>query len=704
MEPSEGHLDTDERSSADDDRSGDARSTANPRPALTPDLELREIRKGTKPGSRYVRLTPRRERPFEAIEPGELRATEVALRPRTTLEGLWRGFKRIVVGAPLSTSQLIEERLSKLKALAVFASDNLSSSAYATEEILLILILAGTVHFDLSIPIAVAIAALVVVVSLSYSQVIRGYPTGGGSYAVAKANLGTAPALVAGASLVVDYSLTVAVSTAAGVAAIISAVPELHDVRIELAVGSVAILTLANLRGIRESGTFFAVPAYFFVISLTAMIITGGVRLALGHDLSAGVPSDTIEPGTQALGLFLILRAFSSGSAALTGIEAISNGVPSFKPPEARNANITLAWMAAILTFFFLGLTVLAHQLDAVPSETKTIVAQVADGVFGHNVLFYAVQVGTTMILLLAANTSFAGLPALGSVMARDRFLPRQFAFRGDRLAFSNGIIALGVASAALLIVFGAETHRLIPLYAVGVFIGFTLSQVGMVVHWRHDPSPAARASSLVNAVGAVATGFVTVIIASTKFIDGAWITIGAIALLSLVFSRIYLHYRRVAEQLEVTAPPPRPAPAPSPPQERDRSRAVIVPVDELNQAVLHTLEFARSLSDNVTAVHVTDELEEGETLRKRWDDAVPDTPIVIIESPYRSFLAPMLTYIDAIDRLDPGAYITVVLPEFVPAHFWEGLLHNQSAIPLKRALLHRPNTVLINVPYHLRP
>ncbi len=682
------------------ERRSEAASSAHP--PLTPDLELREIRKGAKPGSRYVRLTPKRERAFEAIEPGELRATEVALRPRTQAEAVWLGFKRVVVGAPLSSARLIEQRLGKLKALAVFSSDMLSSSAYATEEILLILLLAGTVVFNWSIPIAVAIGALVVVVAISYSQVIRGYPQGGGSYAVAKANLGTVPGLVAGSSLVVDYILTVAVSTAAGVAAITSAVPELHDIRVELAVASVAVITLANLRGIRESGTFFAIPAYFFILSMMALIITGFVRLALGNDLHAGVPSHTLEEGTQGVGLFLILRAFASGSAALTGIEAVSNGVPSFKPPEARNANITLAWMAAILSFFFIGLTVLAHQLDAVPTESKTIVAQVADGVFGHNALFYMVQIGTTMILLLAANTSFAGLPALGSVMARDRFLPRQFAFRGDRLAFSNGIMFLGVASAALLVIFGAETHRLIPLYAVGVFTGFTLSQFGMVLHWRRDPSPSARISMAVNMFGGIATGVVTVIIASTKFIDGAWLTIGAIAVLSVVFFQIHRHYQHVRKQLEVEGPISE-LPSIVTPADQNRERAVIMPVDELNQAVLHTLEFARTISDNVTAVHITDDVEDGEALRRQWDDQVPDTPIVIIESPFRSFLAPMLTYIDAIDRVDPGAYITVVLPEFVPAHFWEGLLHNQSAGRLKRALIHRPNTVLINVPYHLR-
>ena len=674
-------------------------------PPLTPDLEVREIRRGTKPGSRYVRMTPRSRQPFRRTE-GGYRATEEALRPRSAIERVWRGFKRVVVGAPLATSQLLEERLSKVKALAVFASDMLSSSAYATEEILLILLLAAatsTNAFDLSIPIAIAISALVIIVALSYSQVIRGYPNGGGSYAVAKANLGTAASLVAGASLVVDYTLTVAVSTAAGVAAIISAAPDLENLRIELAVGAVVLLTLANLRGLRESGTIFAIPAYFFILSLTALIITGFVRLALGQDLEAGRPSEVIEPGTQALGLFLLLRAFSSGAAALTGIEAISNGVPAFKRPETRNANITLAWMAGILTFFFLGLTFLAHQLDATPAETKTIVAQIAEGVFGQNVLFYGVQGATVLILLLAANTSFAGLPSLASVMARDRFLPRQFAFRGDRLGFSYGIVALGLASSALLVVFGAETHRLIPLYAVGVFTGFTLSQVGMVLHWRGEHTTSARLSMLVNGIGAAATAVVTVIIAGTKFVDGAWLTIAGIAAFAFFFGRIHHHYRRVQEQLEVTEAPPRAQPAPeAAPVEGARSRAVLLPVDEVNKAVLQTLDFARTVSGNITAVHITDNVEAADEVRTQWEELVPDIPIVIIESPYRSFLEPMLAYVDAMDRIDPAAYITVIIPEFVPAHFWEGLLHNQSAVQLKKALMRRPNTVLIDVPYHL--
>ena len=672
------------------------------RPLLAPDLEIGETLHGTKPGSLRVRRKPSKERLFRQLGEAEYRAEAAAIRPRTASERVWRGIKRVVVGAPLATGQLVEERLSKLKALAIFSSDMLSSSAYATEEILLVLLLAATTYFRYATPIALAITILVVIVAASYRQVIRGYPGGGGSYAVAKENLGMWPGLVAGGSLIADYVLTVAVSTAAGVAAITSAIPELHDFRIELAVGFVAVLTLGNLRGIRESGTLFAIPAYVFIVSITALIVTGAVRMALGHDLDAGTPPDAIEAGGQSLTIFLLLRAFSSGSAALTGIEAVSNGVPSFKPPESRNAATVLVWMAAILAFFFLGITILAHEVGVAPSETKTVVAQVADAVFAGTPLFYVVQVSTMLILVLAANTSFAGLPSLGSVMARDGFLPRQFAFRGDRLAFSNGIIVLGLASMGLLAVFRAETHALIPLYAVGVFTGFTLSQLGMVVHWHRDGSAGARQRQAINAVGAAATGLVTGIIAATKFIDGAWITLGAIALLVFFFTRIAHHYRRVHEQLEVAegAPPPPVEPA----VDGHRRHAVLVPIDDLNRAVLRTLDYARNLSENVTALHVTDDPKEADELRERWEQVVPDVPLVTIESPYRSLIAPVFAYIDALDRATPGVGVTVVLPEFVPAHFWEGLLHNQSAIRLKRALLHRPNTVVIDVPYHLRP
>ena len=693
----------DERSAATSDdleRYGRYRVPRRREP-LIPGLELHEVRKGVKPGSRYVRVVPRSEQPFRRLgRPDLLQATEAAIRPRTALEAVWRQFKRLLVGVPLATAQLAHERLSKVKALAVFSSDLLSSSAYATEEILLILILAGTGAFNLSIPIALAIAALAAMVSTSYRQTIRAYPSGGGAYLVAKDNLGTLPGLAAGASLLVDYTLTVAVSVAAGVAAITSAAPALHDERVLLGVLFIGLVTVGNLRGIRESGTIFAVPAYIFIASFGSMLVVGLVRALLDADLRATAPPNAVAVGTQGVGLFLILRAFSSGSAALTGIEAVSNGVPNFKPPESKNAATVLVWMAVILTTFFVGLTVLAHQFDVAPSETKTVVAQVAQTVFGETPLFYIVQAATAMILVLAANTSFNGLPVLASVMARDRFLPRQFTFRGDRLALSYGIVGLGAASAGLLIIFTGDVHRLIPLYAVGVFTGFTLSQSGMVLHWRRTREKGWTRALAINGVGAAATGVVAVIIAFTKFTHGAWISILSIGLLIYLFTAIRRHYRRVDKQLEVTPP----VEAPTGPQEAlQHAQVVLVPVDDVNEAVRRTVEYARTVSENVTALHVSDDATEAEEMRQRWEEVIPDVPLVIIESPYRSFIAPILTYIDAIDRSYPGETITVVLPELVPNHFWQGFLHNQSSIPLKRILLSRPNTVVVGIPYRLR-
>lgn len=657
-----------------------------------------EIHTGSKPGTRYARMTRSRERRFERTNVGGvLRATAAADQPRTPAGRLLRGFKRLVVGAPLASSRLAEERLSKTKALAIFASDALSSTAYATEEILLVLILAGTGALTYSIPISIAIAALLVVVATSYRQTIRAYPNGGGAYKVAMDNLSESAGLVAGASLVVDYTLTVAVSTAAGVAAVTSAVPELHDERVILAVIFVTLLTVGNLRGLRESGTMFAIPTYFFLATFAIMIITGLVRLAFGG-IDSVPHEDSLPAGTQAVGLFLILRAFSSGATALTGIEAISNGVPAFKEPAPKNAATTLSWMAAILTTIFVSITVLAHQIDVQPSATKTVVAQIADAVFNGGPMFYIVQVATALILVLAANTSFAGLPALASVMARDRYLPRMFAFRGDRLGYSNGIMVLAAASAFLLVVYGAETHKLIPLYAVGVFVGFTLSQAGMVVHWRHDREPGWRRAMAINAIGATATAVVAIIIAATKFTHGAWLTILAIAALALLFRAMGAHYRRVQRELALDDNAPLLDVASG-----RFNQPVILAVDELNRATARAVAYARSISRNVTALHVTDDVSDSGALRKEWERRVLDVPLVIVESEYRSLVGPVVSYVDALDRADPQETVTVVLPEYRARWPWQRILHNQSSQRLKTALLERRNTVVVDVPYHLK-
>jgi amino acid transporter len=452
--------------------------------------------------------------------------TKAVLVPDAGLARLVAKVRQILIGEPLPSSELSHERLSKLKALAVFSSDNLSSSAYATEEILLVLVFAGTGALGLSLPIALSIAMLAAIVAYSYRQLIRAYPGGGGAYVVTKENLGVGASLLTGSTLFVDYILTVAVSTAAGVAAITSAIPDLHSLRVELAIAFVGLLTLANLRGIREAGTFFAIPSYLFILSFGGMLVVGLLRVALGHDLSGTETHETVEVGAEGVTAFLLLRAFASGAAALTGIEAIADGVPSFKAPEAKNAATTLTWMAAILGAFFLGTTILAIHLEIVPSESKTVVAQIGETVFGGGFFFYFVQVSTAMILVLAANTAFAGLPTLASVMAKDEVMPKQFAFRGDRLAFSNGIIVLGVASALVLIVFEAKTHHIIPLYALGVFLAFTLSQGGMVVHWLRTREPRWRLSLGVNAVGALVTGIVALIVINTKFLSGAWLSV----------------------------------------------------------------------------------------------------------------------------------------------------------------------------------
>ena len=701
-------------SGRDGDSDGAATDASSPEPPAPPSflvprtrraaprVEASEIVHGHKPGDRFARLTRQRELRFErGAGEGTLRATRIAEAPRTFSGHVWRGIKRVVIGAPLASSRLAEEKLSKVKALPIFASDALSSTAYATEEILIVLVLAGSGALGYSIPISIAIAALLIIVATSYRQTIRAYPQGCGAYKVALDNLGVAPGLVAGASLVVDYTLTVAVSTAAGVAAITSAVPELHDERVILAVVFVALLTVGNLRGVRESGTMFAIPTYFFLVTFGIMIVTGLVRLAIG-DIDHVPHEESLPFGNESLagaaGLFLLFRAFSSGATALTGIEAISNGVPAFKEPSPRNAATTLTWMAVILTALFVSLTVLAHQIEVYPSETKTVVAQIGDAVFGGGPLFYTVQVATALILVLAANTSFAGLPALGSVMAKDAYIPKLFADRGDRLGYSNGILLLAVASAGLLVLFGADTHRLIPLYALGVFVGFTLSQAGMVMYWRKHPDRGAQRATAINAVGAVATGIVSVIIAATKFSHGAWITIAAIIVLALLFSRIGQHYRTVKAQLDI----------------RDdelfgvlgagrRGQAVLLPIDDVNRATMRAVAYARSISNNVTAVHVTDDAEEGEAVRQHWERLVLDVPIVILESEYRSLSGPVLAYVDALDRRDEGQVVTVVLPEYVARWPWQRILHNQSAVRLKKALLDRPNTVVIDVPYHLR-
>ena len=667
-----------------------------PRGGHLPGVEQTEIVRGTKPGSRFARRVRTADRRFERGEDeGTFRATARATAPRSGAEAFWRRIRKVAVGSPISSEEAGEQRLSKIKALAVFSSDALSSSAYATDEILLVLVAAGTGALTHSLEIALAIGVLLAIVTFSYRQTIKAYPSGGGAYIVARENLGDTAGLTAAAALSVDYILTVSVSIAAGVFAITSAVPELRHLGVELAVGMVAIITLLNLRGIRESGTIFAIPTYMFIIAFAVLLVAGFARLAIDPNLRAQAPEALHPAGSSALTWFIVLRAFASGCAALTGVEAISNGIPAFQKPESRNASATLMWMAVILGVFFIGLTILAHELGVQHSDEVSAPAQIAQTVFGHSPLFYGVQVTTALILILAANTSYADFPRLGSILAKDRFLPHQVTFRGDRLAFSTGIWVLGGAAAALLIIFDADVDELIPLYAFGVFVSFTLSQSGMVVHWLRLKEPGWLRSMIVNAIGAAATAVVAAIVGGTKFNEGAWLSMLAMLVLALTFHAIHQHYGGVERKLAV----PRGQIVETGPR---RKQVVLVPVDELNRATLRTVDYARAMSPNVTALHITDDLEEGHRLREAWEAAVLDVPMMIIDSPYRSFVLPVLSYIDALERVDPGQYVTVVLPEMRTAWPWQRWLHNQSARRLKNALLDRPNAVITEVPYQL--
>ncbi len=611
-----------------------------------------------------------------------------------------RSIKRRLLGRPIPTALEKHERLGRATGLAVFASDALSSSAYATEEILFILVLAGAPALHVAVPISLGIGLLLVVVVASYRQTILAYPSAGGAYIVSRENLGTYPSLVAGAALLTDYVLTVSVSVAAGIAAMTSALPALYPYRVELCVLGVVGITLANLRGVRESGRVFAVPTYAFIASYVLMIGWGAVVwLRGGAAATPGVIPAAVPPATEPLTLFLILRAFASGCVALTGIEAVSNGVPAFRPPEARHARQVLVMLGAILVSFFIGITILAHVFGLVPAEQETINSQLARRVFGdRSLLYYLVQAMTMLILVLAANTSFADFPRLSSFMARDRFMPRQFASRGDRLAFSNGIVILAVLSATLLVVFRADTHALIPLYAVGVFVSFTLSQTGMVRHWFQEGGPRWRVRAALNGAGAAVTGVVTAIIGITKFTHGAWIVVLLIPALVLVLRGIRRHYDDVARQLSLSLDEASPDALPPPEHE------VLVLVGDVHRGVLAALRYARAISPSVRGIYVDSHPEARKRLEERWARWAVGYPLVVLPSPYRSVVGPLLTYLDRLQREAPEKLITIVVPEFVPARWWQQLLHNQTALLIKGALLFRRGVIIVNVPYHLGP
>ena len=598
--------------------------------------------------------------------------------------------KRILLGTPIATAHAAHERLGPLTGLAIFASDALSSVAYATEEVLLILMLAGATALGLAFSIAVAIGVLIAIVVSSYRQTILAYPQGGGSYVVTRENLGRYPSLVAGAALQVDYILTVAVSVAAGIAALTSAIPTLYPYRVTLCIVGVAVIAVGNLRGVRESGRFFALPTYLFLGAYVLLIGWGGFQWLRG---AAGAAPAPPSGGGEALTAFLVLRAFSSGCAALTGIEAVSDGVPAFRPPEARTARRVLLALGIILIALFLGISALAHAFGVVPVEGETVNSQLARRVFGESPLYYFIQGVTMLILVLAANTSFADFPRLASFLARDRFIPRQFANRGDRLAFSNGIIILALLSVGLLVLFRGDTHALIPLYALGVFVSFTLSQASMVRYWFRHRVPGWPFRAMLNGAGALATGVVAVIIGLTKFTHGAWIVVVLLPCMIALFVTIRRHYDDVAVQLSVEG-----VARSSPPA----GHSVLVLVGDVHRGMLPAIEYAQALSPTARGVYVEVDPEQTRRFEERWTKFAEGMPLVVLRSPYRSVTGPLQDYLDLVQRQTPNQVVTIVLPEFVPARWWQHLLHNQTALLIKGALLFRKGVVVTNVPYHL--
>jgi amino acid transporter len=607
-------------------------------------------------------------------------------------EGLFGQFKRFVVGEPIPSHLAHHERLSRVTGLAVLSSDPLSSVAYATEEILRVLILVDVAALTFASPIAVTIASILAIVVFSYRQTLHAYPNGGGAYIVARENLGELPSLVAASALLIDYILTVAVSIAAGVAALTSAFPHWVHLRVELALGFLTILMLGNLRGIRESGNIFAAPTYFFIFSVLALITVGTWRAMTGT-VQAVDPVQPMQSLGQPLSLLLLLRAFSNGCTAMTGVEAVSNGVPAFRPPEARNAAATMVIMAVLAVTMFLGITLLAQTYRILPSEHETVISQLARGVFaGRGVPYYLIQAATMLILVLAANTAYADFPRLASILARDRYLPRQFMNQGDRLAFSNGILGLSALAAVLLVVFRGDTHALIPLYMIGVFVSFTLSQAGMVVHWRNLRGAGWRTSAAINGTGALVTGIVLVVVAVTKAHEGAWIIMLLIPIQVVLFRITKTHYNDVAAQLTLSDWQP---------EQRHQNR-VIVPISGVQRAVVSALDYARTLSSDVRAIYIDVDPTTTTEMQKDWDKWGRGVPLVVLTSPFRSLMEPLLEYIEQLNAQHPDDYVTVVLPEFVPARWWHHLFHNQRALLIKGALLFKPNTIVTSVPFHL--
>ncbi len=664
------------------------------------------MREGQRPGDVYVRHERPYQHLFRRVGPGHFVALPESDRPVSALEKGYRAVKRVLIGRPLETAEEIHQRLTKIKALAVFGSDAISSSAYATEAALVILMGAGNGALGISFFTALAIALLLSMVAFSYRQTVYAYPHGGGSYNVSRENLGRLPGLVAASALLIDYILTVAVSIVAGSAAVTSALvasgfdaqvkameatlPPFLNLNVLLSLFFIALITVGNLRGIRESGTIFAAPTYLFIVSLSVMLVVGLFKAFTGtlHPVTA----PPILPATEPITLWLILRAFSAGAVAMSGTEAISNGVPVFQKPESKNAATTLTVMATLLGLFFLGVSYLATHMGLVPGE-ETIISQIAQAVFGTSIFYYIFQIATTGILVIAANTAFADFPRLSSVLARDNYMPHQFLFRGDRLSFSTGIIALGAIAALLVVAFGGNVDSLIHLYAVGVFLAFTMSDSGMVVHWWRTRGPGWKKSLAINGTDAVFTSSILIIVAITKFALGAWIVIVLIPIITGFFLFVHRHYEHVAKQLRIVE-------GQLPPRTIDQ--LALVPIDDVNYASLRAMAYARSTAKHIVVVHVATSPEHAAKVQQKMAQQAPDMKLVIIDSPYRSFVRPLLAYVDAVHKQCENAFVSIVLPEFIPAHWWEGFLHNRTAGQLRRVFERHPNVAVVLVPYLL--
>ncbi len=669
---------------------------------INPDLIQLEVIQGTKTGDTYGRV--KRPREFRRAGAGRFIATPEAFVPGNRLQRAFSTLKQFLTGRPLFMADEPLQRLGVFKALAVFGSDAISSSAYATEAALVILVASGNSALNISFSLALAVSVLLIIVSFSYRQTVHAYPHGGGSYSVTSENLGRLPGLVAASALLIDYVLTVAVSIVAGVQAVVSAlivvgagnwVDSINssfpvNFTVILSIVFILLMILANLRGIKESGTIFSIPTYLFVSSFIIMLIIGFIKVASGS--LEPVTAPPVVPVTETLSLWLILRAFSAGAVAMSGTEAISNGVPAFKKPESDNAAKTITIMAVLLGTFYIGLSYLTVHMGLVPGQA-TIISQVAVAVFGQNAMYYIFQIATMAILVIAANTAFADFPRLSSVLAKDGFMPHQFFFRSDRLVFSTGIIFLGGFAALLVVVFQGNIASLINLYAIGVFLAFTLSESGMVVHWWKKRGHNWRRSLVINGFAAVLTGAVFIVVSITKFTGGGWIILVISPLIILTLLLINRHYRMVRTQLRLTDDNLPPA---------HIEQLAILLLEDVNNASLRAMAYLRSIDAEKIVLHVSTDAERAERITQKMHEYAPDLKLIVIESPRVSFIQPMISYVDAVHRQSPDALVNIIFPEFIPAHIWERILHNRTAHSLVSAFEGHPNVVVTLVPYLL--